>query len=248
MTDDLEKLRAGLKALPPDPDPSVKAAALARAMESFGRAQESAKQPRPMSDRPERAGLLTGVRDMLNRLTTRPALTMTASVAAIAVALAIYPALQRGVSLPGGVIQPAPRPAPAALAAKRVAPDSIAPLPEVNTEAYSNAAANPVKVTAEEPVSTFSIDTDTASWSVLRSSLSTGDLPPASALIDTLEALAEQHYRAAGQKEWLADTFSRLIPGTTMIRSRRLPRASETAFCSPTASASFGSRASARDR
>ncbi|MCA9547794.1 MAG: hypothetical protein KC613_25495, partial [Myxococcales bacterium] len=36
----------------------------------------------------------------------------------------------------------------------------------------------------------------------------TGDLPPASALIDTLEALAEQHYRAAGQKEWLADTFS----------------------------------------
>ena len=113
MTDDLEKLRAGLKALPPDPDPSVKAAALARAIESFGRAQESAKQPRPMSDRPERAGFLTGVRDMLNRLTTRPALTMTASVAAIAVALAIYPALQRGVSLPGGVIQPAPRPAPA---------------------------------------------------------------------------------------------------------------------------------------
>ncbi len=279
MTDDLEKLRAGLKALPPDPDPSVKAAALARAMESFGRAQESAKQPRPMSDRPERAGFLTGVRDMLNRLTTRPALTMTASVAAIAVALAIYPALQRGVSLPGGVIQPAPRPAPAnaptlpeaaptasapqsgeqiaaakpeasaadanaaerdvapspapdpartrdeakatatlmtdapleemaaeaeapalqdfaagglareaspaapaALAAKRVAPDSIAPLPEVNTEAYSNAAANPVKVTAEEPVSTFSIDTDTASWSVLRSSLSNGDLPPAEAV------------------------------------------------------------------
>lgn len=42
-------------------------------------------------------------------------------------------------------------------------PDMVMPT-EPNTEAYANEAPNPVKVTAEEPVSTFSIDVDTASW------------------------------------------------------------------------------------
>src|SRR6185503_16483841 len=37
--------------------------------------------------------------------------------------------------------------------------------------------ANPVKVTAEEPVSTFSIDVDTASYSFMRASLNNGVLP-----------------------------------------------------------------------
>jgi Ca-activated chloride channel family protein len=51
-----------------------------------------------------------------------------------------------------------------------------------NTEAFANAEANPVKVTAQEPVSTFSIDVDTASWAVIRQSLSSGTLPPAEAV------------------------------------------------------------------
>ncbi len=46
-----------------------------------------------------------------------------------------------------------------------------------NSEAYANAPANPVKVTAEEPVSTFSIDVDTASYAVIRSTLNFGSLP-----------------------------------------------------------------------
>ncbi len=54
--------------------------------------------------------------------------------------------------------------------------------PVQNTEAYANADANPLKVTAEEPVSTFSIDVDTASWAVVRSSLSMGVLPPSEAV------------------------------------------------------------------
>ena len=53
----------------------------------------------------------------------------------------------------------------------------MAPQPEPNTEAYANAPANPVKVTAEEPVSTFSVDVDTASYAVARSSLTGGYLP-----------------------------------------------------------------------
>ena len=53
------------------------------------------------------------------------------------------------------------------------APDAVAALVE-NTEAYATEAPNPVKVTAEEPVSTFSIDVDTASYAVVRSSLTGG--------------------------------------------------------------------------
>jgi Ca-activated chloride channel homolog len=55
-------------------------------------------------------------------------------------------------------------------------------LPLENTEAFATADLNPVKVTAEEPVSTFSIDVDTASYSVVRSSLMSGMLPPPEAV------------------------------------------------------------------
>ena len=50
------------------------------------------------------------------------------------------------------------------------------------TEAFANADQNPVKVTVEAPVSTFSIDVDTASYSVIRSSLMNGMLPPPDAV------------------------------------------------------------------
>ncbi|WP_170376934.1 vWA domain-containing protein [Ruegeria atlantica] len=51
-----------------------------------------------------------------------------------------------------------------------------------NTEAFSNTATNPLNVTAEDPVSTFSIDVDTASYSIVRSSLMRGQLPPKDAV------------------------------------------------------------------
>jgi Ca-activated chloride channel homolog len=60
--------------------------------------------------------------------------------------------------------------------AREAVSDSII-APTENTEAYANAPANPVKVTAEEPVSTFSIDVDTASYAVIRSTLNFGSLP-----------------------------------------------------------------------
>ncbi|WP_425074305.1 vWA domain-containing protein [Sagittula sp. S175] len=56
------------------------------------------------------------------------------------------------------------------------------PVPEADTEAFPEAEDNPVKVTAESPVSTFSIDVDTASWSILRNSLTAGTLPPKDAV------------------------------------------------------------------
>lgn len=53
---------------------------------------------------------------------------------------------------------------------------------EPNTETFANASTNPLKITSEEPVSTFSIDVDTASYSVLRSFLMQGQLPPREAV------------------------------------------------------------------
>lgn len=60
----------------------------------------------------------------------------------------------------------------------------IAPELDVNAimspteeEAYSNEAPNPLKTTKNEPVSTFSIDVDTASYALLRSSITNGYLP-----------------------------------------------------------------------
>lgn len=46
-----------------------------------------------------------------------------------------------------------------------------------NTEAFANAAPNPLRITQEDPVSTFSIDVDTASYSVMRNSILNGSLP-----------------------------------------------------------------------
>ena len=60
--------------------------------------------------------------------------------------------------------------------------DMIAPLPEADTEAFANASDNPLKITAEDPVSTFSIDVDTASYAVVRNSLTNGQLPPKDAV------------------------------------------------------------------
>jgi Ca-activated chloride channel homolog len=76
-------------------------------------------------------------------------------------------------------------PAPDELARKvansGIVADQVAPL-EPNTEAFANEVPNPVKVTAEEPVSTFSIDVDTASYAVVRNSLNMGYLPPPEAV------------------------------------------------------------------
>jgi len=54
--------------------------------------------------------------------------------------------------------------------------------PQPTTEEFANEDDNPLRVTAEDPVSTFSIDVDTASYSIIRSSLQRGALPPADAV------------------------------------------------------------------
>ncbi|WP_420583953.1 vWA domain-containing protein [Ruegeria sp.] len=76
----------------------------------------------------------------------------------------------------GALFEAAPSIAPSAV------PRDVAIVPETDTETFANTDSNPLKVTAEDPVSTFSIDVDTAFYSIVRSSLMRGHLPPKDAV------------------------------------------------------------------
>ena len=61
----------------------------------------------------------------------------------------------------------------------RSAPFMPGPMPgDVNNERYPHAQANPIKQTAQEPVSTFSVDVDTAAYANVRRFLNDGQSPP----------------------------------------------------------------------
>ena len=56
------------------------------------------------------------------------------------------------------------------------------PFPVPNTESYAPIRENPFRSVADEPLSTFSIDVDTASYANVRRFLTSGQLPPADAV------------------------------------------------------------------
>ena len=63
------------------------------------------------------------------------------------------------------------------------APMPMQPMPgNVNTENYTHRDSNPVQLVSEQPVSTFSIDVDTGSYTNVRHMLNEGRLPPADAV------------------------------------------------------------------
>ena len=108
-----------------------------------------------------------------------------------------------------------PAPAPEAVA------DTLLP-PVENTEEYANDAPNPVKVTVEEPVSTFSIDVDTASYAVVRSSLTGGYLPdPAAVRVEEMINYFPYAYKAPTEEEAFSSTISVMPtpwnPGTRLV-------------------------------
>ncbi|MGE0797015.1 MAG: von Willebrand factor type A domain-containing protein [Lautropia sp.] len=71
-------------------------------------------------------------------------------------------------------LRPAPGIAPA--------PDWMRPLPPADRERYQALQPNPVLQVAQAPVSTFSVDVDTGSWSNVRRMLNAGRLPPTDAV------------------------------------------------------------------
>ncbi len=89
---------------------------------------------------------------------------------------ALVPADQPSAIVTGGALMEAP------VIAATPSERSLVVQPDQDTEAFSNADTNPLKVTSEDPVSTFSIDVDTASYSIARSSLLSGHLPPRDAI------------------------------------------------------------------
>lgn len=79
------------------------------------------------------------------------------------------------------VDMPAPPPAPSSLSALTVTGSRLAAYP-ANTERYAEIDDNPVHRASEQPVSTFSVDVDTGSYSNVRRMLLDGVRPPANAV------------------------------------------------------------------
>lgn len=88
---------------------------------------------------------------------------------------------------------PAPPPPPVMMGmpapqSRMMASESMAAPPpprqagDIDTERYKDTPVNPVKAVAQEPVSTFSIDVDTASYANVRRFLNEGRLPPKDAV------------------------------------------------------------------
>lgn len=75
-----------------------------------------------------------------------------------------------------------PEPKTAALAPPRPDPVPVSPSAEEHRDQFQGAPDNPVKQVAQEPVSTFSLDVDTASYSFMRRALNSGVLPPKDAV------------------------------------------------------------------
>lgn len=75
----------------------------------------------------------------------------------------------------------APLTVPAALLERRMMMGPPPPAPQ-GQERYPDVPTNPVQIVAEQPVSTFSVDVDTASYANVRRFLSNGELPPSDAV------------------------------------------------------------------
>lgn len=95
-----------------------------------------------------------------------------------------------GMAAPMMTPPPPPPPPMAPMERRMAAPSAYGsgaygpglPVASVDTERYPNATPNPVRRTAEEPVSTFSIDVDTASYANVRRFLNDGQRPPTDAV------------------------------------------------------------------
>ncbi|MFC7291147.1 vWA domain-containing protein [Hirschia litorea] len=86
-------------------------------------------------------------------------------------------------------------------------------LPQVDRDRYEDVDVNPVKLTSEDPVSTFSIDVDTASYSNVRSFLNDGNLPPkGSVRLEELINYFDYEYLLPESKEVPFSTQVNIVP------------------------------------
>lgn len=262
---DLDKLTSAMKGATPTPDAAKRDASIALAEANFEKfhaaRQGSVDETRPNPETARKPGLISGVREMFKKLTTKGVLAATTSVATLGVAMiVVLPTMYKTdpgtmhfgelsapvemaeqsepveliaseefamadeAALPSPVMEemivaePSVRSQPrsggvtlSGSAEMALNDGAVADgvqfhhdldvrfslsgepgsgldfsgritLPNNNAEAFANDTPNPLKITTEEPVSTFSIDVDTASYAIVRSSLMQGYLPPADAV------------------------------------------------------------------
>lgn len=75
-------------------------------------------------------------------------------------------------------------------------------LPQADQDKFKASDSNPLKIVKAEPVSTFSVDVDTASYSFVRSSLNHNQLPPKDAVrVEELVNYFPYHYEAPADRE-----------------------------------------------
>ncbi len=115
---------------------------------------------------------------------------------------------------------PSAPPPPVGLAAQRMATAApyaqMAQQPrpgDVNRDNYQDVKINNVKVVAEEPVSTFSIDVDTASYANVRRMLNQGYLPPKDAVrIEEMINYFDYDYALPKAKDKPFETTVKVVP------------------------------------
>jgi Ca-activated chloride channel family protein len=118
---------------------------------------------------------------------------------------------------------PPPAPPPVGLAAPKMAMAAPSPangryvsqpMPgDINRENYEDVKINGVKVVAQEPVSTFSIDVDTASYANVRRMLNQGYLPPRDAVrIEEMINYFDYEYALPKSKETPFETTVKVVP------------------------------------
>ncbi|MFK7945104.1 MAG: von Willebrand factor type A domain-containing protein [Paracoccaceae bacterium] len=109
--------------------------------------------------------------------------------------------------------------------AEATAPDQITPTPqETGRDKFEDFETNPVKVTAEDPVSTFSVDVDTASYSFMRAALNNGVLPQKDSVrVEELINYFDYNYAGPDGRETPFATHVTVMPtpwntGTELMR------------------------------
>jgi Ca-activated chloride channel family protein len=95
--------------------------------------------------------------------------------------------------------------------------------PNFRTEGYASITENPYRLTAREPLSTFGIDVDTASYANVRRFLNQGQLPPAGAV--RIEELINYFSYDYPQPEWdLPFSVNAEVAGCPWHEGHRLVR------------------------
>ncbi|MFT7558150.1 MAG: Ca-activated chloride channel family protein [Flavobacteriales bacterium] len=85
---------------------------------------------------------------------------------------------------------------------RRAEPEVMGIASQVSRDDFSHVEVNPVKRAADEPVSTFSADVDTASYSFVRRSLNEGRLPPKDSVrVEEMLNYFDYDYRLASAKK-----------------------------------------------